>query len=980
MDIKTNNIDNIKALMANVLDGHNGENLYSYLSRFNHLNVGYVASAVSARESVPAIMRKNGLIISYYINEKPTTEQYIGDKNTAGTDAWTDDSNWQFIDGIGQVDTNSITLNQLSKEVLDLIGNSKKTSIVNYPDGEDLTQVDVCGGNSKNEVNVLKFADKEYNSANFSGLGRVYLRKNIVDVEQPDGSILHNNILTQDMINEENTRYIIQYDYDLNGETIIIPINCILELQCGSISNGIIVCNNTVIFTYNKNWIKATLQENYLFFGWGDDIKQIEIVNNLTTNDASKALSAAQGVELKKLIDNIRPTEKPTKPVLGQLWYDTDNNVLTYWNGTKWISLNDFVDTNVNAEVTDVESVESTEEAEATVSIENNIFKFGFKIPKGVKGDTGEQGEKGETGDTGPEGPQGPPGQNGQDGAPGKDGVSPTLPNYSIYRYCKSDSKPAAPTGTSQNPSGWVAIPNDTGNWWQCVGQVNGATGAVTEWGEVLPLNGRDGTAQDGRYTEMRFAVNTNRTQYPTIDRSVRTPSGWTLAAPAVSDGQYLWMTTAVVNPNDTLYTNWNIPVCISGPQGATGATGPAGNPGSPGSQGPAGIPGNGIVIIYCGGSSSGPATSLPPTQTDDIPSGWSETIADSGWDSTNDPDYSFATLWALQGKIVYENFDGTEYHYEWQNQAYISNGTTGSAGQDGKNAQTIYPAGIYNVNTTYTTTDKVAPYVLDEADGNYYVLNAIMSWKGTEHDNLTPHEDYAINDGQYWLKFDGFNAIFAKIGIIANGLIGSAVFNGDWMFSQQGVNQSGSLSTEYQLFNPNSPYSSDNQFKPNIAINFKTGEVYMAHGNFYCDANGNVTIKGVNAQGGVFTNSTKNITLPEVPDNTSVILRYTFANITRLEITKHIILGDSPDKIIQSKYDSSKKVNYAKVDTANTDLTLPYGHGYVEFVGIRANSKTIWYVTIFNFGTELGPTNDINPAYVLTPYINDTYVVTANT
>ena len=260
-----------KQLMQNILDGEAGENLYAYLSKFNHINVGYVASSIAARNAIPEIYRKNGFIVTYYLNEKPITEQYIGDKETAETDAWTEDSNWQFINGIGQVDTNSITLNQLSKEVLDLITNNKKINIVNYPDGEDLTQVDVCGGNSKNEINVLKFADKECNAANFSGLGRVYLRKNIVDIEQEDKSTVHKNILTQDMVNKENTEYIIQYNYDLNGETITIPVNCILKLECGTIDNGTIICNNTVIVTYNKNWITATLQEDYIFFGWRDD-------------------------------------------------------------------------------------------------------------------------------------------------------------------------------------------------------------------------------------------------------------------------------------------------------------------------------------------------------------------------------------------------------------------------------------------------------------------------------------------------------------------------------------------------------------------------------------------------------------------------------------------------------------------------------------------------------------------------------------
>ena len=790
---------NPKTNMGSVIDDNTGEDLYSYLSRFNHLNVGYVASAVSARESAPAIMRKTGLIITYYIDDNLTTEQYVGDKNTAGTDAWSDDDNWQFVDGIGQVDTNSITLNQLSKEVLDLIGNNKKTNIVNYPDGEDLTQVDICGGNSKNEVNVLKFADKEYNPGIFSGLGRVYLRKNIVDIEQKDKTIIHKNILTQDMINKPNTKYIIQYAYDLNGATIIVPANCILEFQGGSITNGTLVCNNIVIITYDKDWLDVTLEGTYFYFGWGDNIKQIEVINNLTTNDSGKALSAAQGVVLNGLITELKNSFEANKQEVDNKFTEIDEEIRDLGNQ---------VIKNLSAEVTNVETIEPSEKAEATASVSDGSINFTFKIPKGPKGDIGPQGEPG------PEGQPGPQGDPGNDGAPGKDGVSPVLPDYSIYRYCKSDSKPAAPTGTSQNPSGWIAIPNDTGNWWQCVGQVNGATGAVTQWGEVLPLNGRDGVAQDGRYTELRYAKNTNRNSAPTISTNVRTPSGWTTVPPTVNVGEYLWMTTAIINPNDTLYTNWSNPICISGPQGAQGATGPAGNPGQPGSNGPAGIPGAEILYKYIDGSKGAPHYDANKANINvyykDDPS---EVV-------TSD---IYLYIWAVKGTKTYTDNTGDNYDIVW-GKAFRLSGTNGLDGTAQK-AQIIYPAGIYDVNTIYTTTDKVAPYVLDADDGNYYVLNAIMSWKGTEHDNLTPHEDYAINDGQYWLKFDGFNAIFAKIGIIANGLIGSAVFNGDWMFSQQGLDSNNTFSQDYQNFDGD---PLNGAFRPNFAVNFKTGQSYQ--------------------------------------------------------------------------------------------------------------------------------------------------------
>ena len=247
-----------KQLMQNVLDGEAGENLYAYLSKFNHINAGYVASASAARNAIPEIYRKTGFIITYYINEKPTTEQFIGTKEDAGNGNWVSNSYWQLVDGVGEVEYNSITLNQLSKEVIDLLskGNNK---IINYPDGEDLTEIDACGGNGKHEINVLKFADKKYNTVNFSGLGRIYLRKNLVEIEQEDRTKVTKNVLTQEMINATNTRYIIQYDYDLNGEEITIPEGCTLDFQEGSFSNGVIYGKINIISGNRKIFNNITI-------------------------------------------------------------------------------------------------------------------------------------------------------------------------------------------------------------------------------------------------------------------------------------------------------------------------------------------------------------------------------------------------------------------------------------------------------------------------------------------------------------------------------------------------------------------------------------------------------------------------------------------------------------------------------------------------------------------------------------------------
>lgn len=98
---------------------------------------------------------------------------------------------------------------------------------------------DITGANGKN----LKFKDKEYAPQDYSGLGRIYLRKNMVEGK---------NVLTQEMVSKPNTIYIIQYDYDLNGAEITIPEGCVLDFQGGSFNNGTIIGNKCVINTSQK--------------------------------------------------------------------------------------------------------------------------------------------------------------------------------------------------------------------------------------------------------------------------------------------------------------------------------------------------------------------------------------------------------------------------------------------------------------------------------------------------------------------------------------------------------------------------------------------------------------------------------------------------------------------------------------------------------------------------------------------------------
>lgn len=87
------------------------------------------------------------------------------------------------------------------------------TSIdMNDTDEEDIT---------RNVDGKLQFKNKEYGD----GMGYIILRKNKSFAEQ---------------VTKENTIYEIRYNFDLNGEEISIPKDCILKFEGGSISNGIL--------------------------------------------------------------------------------------------------------------------------------------------------------------------------------------------------------------------------------------------------------------------------------------------------------------------------------------------------------------------------------------------------------------------------------------------------------------------------------------------------------------------------------------------------------------------------------------------------------------------------------------------------------------------------------------------------------------------------------------------------------------------
>ena len=97
--------------------------------------------------------------------------------------------------------------------------------------------------------------EKEYTSGSNNGMGRVVLRKNLVNGI---------NTLTQTMINKSNTIYVIQYDFTL-GENITIPANCVLEFAGGSVSGKPLYTNNATIIGNIGNSNLIGVQKNVDF-------------------------------------------------------------------------------------------------------------------------------------------------------------------------------------------------------------------------------------------------------------------------------------------------------------------------------------------------------------------------------------------------------------------------------------------------------------------------------------------------------------------------------------------------------------------------------------------------------------------------------------------------------------------------------------------------------------------------------------------
>lgn len=140
-----------------------------------------------------------------------------------------------------------ITFNDLDDNLKAMIGTH--SAVVNHADGEDLTV----------RKQVLKFADRHKPTTANVDRGYIIVRRKYKKVIRENAEV-EINILTQDMMTEDSTIYVINYEFDLNGETIEVPNNSVLLFNGGKLINGTVNLNGAQLIgvsLYPQDYIET---------------------------------------------------------------------------------------------------------------------------------------------------------------------------------------------------------------------------------------------------------------------------------------------------------------------------------------------------------------------------------------------------------------------------------------------------------------------------------------------------------------------------------------------------------------------------------------------------------------------------------------------------------------------------------------------------------------------------------------------------
>lgn len=415
-------------------------------------------------------------------------------------------------------------------------------------------------------------------------------------------------------------------------------------------------------------------------------------------------------------------------------------------------------------------------------------------------------------------------GENGKDGQDGKSiefiyKVSNRVPNSSDKPSSVNEDG-SVPDGWTDHPTGvsesnqyeWMCVRTKTDDLWS---DWNGPT-VWSKWG----ANGKDGDGVEYVYKRTTTNLSPDRpTEVSQEDDFV--PEGWTDDPTGVNENNmYEWVCVRKYKEgiwgefsNPALWAKW-------GEKGEPGKDGPQGVPGPAGQDGKTlytwiryaeDANGTGISNSPDGKSYIGLAYNKETASESNNPSDytWSKITGRDGVPGPAGEDGKTLYTWIKYADTMPTSSSSTIYDIPNENTKYIGiavnkdtasestdamvytwslfRGANGTNGTNGKDGRIVYPAGIYDATVTYTATDTKAPYVL--YGDTYYVMNVTTSWTGSQNDGKTPADDYEqYGEHATWIPMEKFEAIYTKLLIADNGTLGKFVFNGDYMFSQQGM------------------------------------------------------------------------------------------------------------------------------------------------------------------------------------------------
>lgn len=190
------------------------------------------------------------------------------------------------------------------------------------------------------------------------------------------------------------------------------------------------------------------------------------------------------------------------------------------------------------------------------------------------------------------------------------------------------------------------------------------------------------------------------------------------------------------------------------------------------------------------------------------------------------------------------------------------------------------------------------------EIDGGYIVTPKLFSGRRSEEGKLTGIAQgreclidadgnkrngiFALVDDKIVFEMDPENGKYKFKGriesdeIIINDFtkLSSAVFCGDYMYSQTGIDAAGEISNQFDLFDPDALGKPDAPFTPNILFDFNKGSGHLGGGKIVFNSDGNIELNSVSINNSIASGAS-HYTGDSLPFYLNVTSQYVISTLT---------------------------------------------------------------------------------------------------